>query len=213
MAQLIGPAGTVRAAIQMQANSVNIVNTFWCKLTSSGTITQADLDTWTTAFAAAYKARFQSTIQGNVAFAQARSTLFADGTPLNVLESTSAMTGVGSAASSSEQAIAMVISWLSNAYWRGGKPRTYLPVGSGLVTTPKQFSAGSIATALTAAGNFRTDVNALTAGTTITGTQLGFVSFYSQGDLRVPPLFFAIGGAKVHPRVCHQRRRDGKWVA
>jgi hypothetical protein len=192
--------------------SVNIVNVFWAKLTTSGTVTQGDLDTWTAAFGAAYKARFTAQFGTGYTFSQCKAVLFVDGTPLNVLESTASLTGSGSATSGTDLATAMTVSWNTSAYWRGGKPRTYLPVSGALSTTAKVWSTTAITAATTAVGNFRTDINALTGGTTITGTALGFVSFYSGGNLRSPPLFFSYQGFKIHPRYSHQRRRDGKWL-
>lgn len=213
MAQRIGPAGTVRASITGSHGGVNIVNVFWTRLTVSGVVTQADLDTWTTNFGAAFKTAFQASLPAGFTFGTVKAVYFVDGTALNVLESTQAQSGVGTGTASADRGLAGVISWLSPAYWRGGKPRTYLesPTGNIDAANPSHWTSTYITALGTAAGSFRTAVNALTGGTTITGTALGFVSFFSGGLLRSPSVFFSITGQKIHPRIGHQRRRDGRW--
>lgn len=213
MAQRIGPAHTVRVSVTGSHSGQNIANVFWCLLTVSGAVTQADLDTFTTNFAAAYKTAFQATLPNGYAFGSCKSVYFVDGTPLNVLESTVTMTGNGTAGASQDRGLAAVISWLSSAYWRGGKPRTYIEALTANLdpASPSHWTSTFITAFTTTATGFRTAVNGLTAGTTITGCALGFVSFFSGSVARAAPLFFAITGAKIHPRIGHQRRRDGRW--
>jgi hypothetical protein len=125
------------------------------------------------------------------------------------------MTGTGGSATApiADNAACVVISWLSAVYWRGGKPRTYLPGVIGTATTDGVGITTSFATGIkTAAQAFRTAVNALTQGA-ITGTALGFVSFRTGNADRVPPTFYAISDATVHHRLSTQRRRLGQWVA
>lgn len=213
MAQRIGPAGTVRLAVTGSHASQNIVNVFWTRLTVSGTVTQADLDTYTTNFGAAFKTAFQASLPSGYTFASVKAVYFVDGTALNVLESTQSMSGSGTGTASHDKGLAGVISWLSAAYWRGGKPRTYLEAQTGSIDSanPSHWTSTYTTALGTAAGAFRTAVNGLTGGTTITGSALGFVSFFSGNTLRSPSVFFAISGQKIHPRIGHQRRRDGRW--
>jgi hypothetical protein len=213
MAQRIGPAGSVRVSVTGSHGGQNIVNVFWTRLTISGVVTQADLDTYTTNFGAAYKTNFQPQLPSGFTFGTVKSVYFVDGSALNVLESTQAMTGVGTGTASADRGLAGVISWLSAAYWRGGKPRTYLEAGTGSIdpANPSSWTSTYITALGAAAAAFRTAVNGLTGGTTITGSALGFVSFFSNNALRSPAVFFAISGTKIHPRIGHQRRRDGRW--
>ena len=130
------------------------------------------------------------------------------------LVSSSSMTGTGSSGGTAvaNDGTCKVASWLSTVYWRGGKPRTYLPgVSTSETTGDHSLTAGEITALKTAAAGFRTAVNALTSGG-ITGTTLGFVSFRTGNADRVPPLFYAFTGATVHPRLGTQRRRLGHWV-
>lgn len=212
MATRRGPDGTVRVAIQGLHHNTSWANVFWCNLTGGVGAPQANLDTWTLAFGNAYKTRFAPNTPASVSYVTAKSTLFqAGGT---VLESTQAITGVGgnAAAELLDNGASVVLSWLSPVYWRGGKPRTYLPGFMQAYTTDGRIILPAYTgDYLTRANNFRTDVNALVAGA-ITATQLGFVSFRTGNAERVPPLFYAITGAAVHARIGTQRRRLGAWV-
>jgi hypothetical protein len=212
MATRRGPDNSVRIAIGGTMNGIAWANVFYCQLATSSAIIQADLDTWTTAFQAAYKTRFAPVQRAEVLYALAKAVCFTPG--ITQVTSSIAMTGAGTEAGTlvSDNGVSKVVSWLSPVYWRGGKPRTYLPgVAVTDVTTSTVLTGAAITAVKTAAGNFRTDINALTAGT-ITGTQLGFVSFSSGNVPRGTPLFFAFSGATVHPRLGSQRRRLGRWT-
>lgn len=212
MATRRGPDGTVRVAIQGTCNTVNWANIFWANLTTSATPAQADLDAWLTAFQAAYKTNFQAYSTTAVAYTQAQASYFY---PTNLLlPSIVPMTGTGSgtAGAGQVQSACAVISWQTGVYWRGGKPRNYLPdIDDGNYTGQRTLTGAAVTNLIASAGAFRTAVNALTSGA-ITGTQLGFVSFRSGNADRVPPVFFAFNGVKVHPRIGTQRRRLGKWA-
>jgi hypothetical protein len=201
----------VRIAISGQAGAQNWANVFHCQLTTSSSIIQSDLDAWTTAFAAAYKTNFTGVMANSVSFILAKAALYTPGG--GILISSSAMTGNATSAGTAvaDNSASKLVSWLSTVYWRGGKPRTYLP---GPVTTDvtnnTTLVAGAITNLKTSGNAFRTAVNALTSGT-ITGTSLGFVSFSSGNTPRVTPLFFPITGMTVHGRLATQRRRLGKW--
>src|SRR5258705_195954 len=126
MATRRGPDNSVRVAITGTMTGRTWANVFFCQLTTSSAITQADLDTWTTAFQAAYKTRLAGIQSGSVAYSNAKATLFSPGG--SVLHSLIAMTGTGSEAGTDPEntAMAKVVSWLTNVYWRGGKPPTDL---------------------------------------------------------------------------------------
>jgi hypothetical protein len=212
MASSRGPDNSVRIAISGTQNSINWANVFHAQLTTSSSIAQSDLDTWTTAVANAYKTRFAPQQTATVVYSLAKAVCFTPGG--GELVSSSAMTGAGTSGGTqvSDQSACFVVSWTTNVYWRGGKPRTYLPgPANALVTNSSTIAAGTITSLGTAATNFRSDVNALTSGT-ITGTSFGFVSFSTGNAPRTPPLFFAIVGAKIHPRLGTQRRRLGRWT-
>jgi hypothetical protein len=214
MATRRGPDNSVRVAISGKNIGNNWANIFHCQLTTSGSIAQADLDTWLNSFQAQYKTSFAARQNSNATYLLATATLYTPGG--GVLQSTFTMTGTGSKGGTAvlDSSMCKVVSWLTTVYWRGGKPRTYLP---GIETVDLAASSGStlanaeITALQTAAAGFRTAINALTA-TSITGTTLGFVSFTTGNVVRPTPLFFAFTGAKVHSRAGTQRRRMGKWA-
>jgi hypothetical protein len=206
-----GPDNSVRVSIAGTDNSIGFATIHWCQLTVSSTPSQADLDTWLTNFQSAYKTALAGQSGNSVTYAQAKATLFTAGG--GVLQSVVSMTGNGTGGTGADvQSSCIVLSWLSSVYWRGGKPRTYLPDPPATsVTSQRNLSAGAITAAVTAGNAFRTAINALTSGA-ITGTSLGFVSFRSHNADRVPPVFFSVSGCRVHPKLGTQRRRLGKWV-
>ncbi len=212
MASRRGPDNSVRVAISGTSSSVNWANVFHCQLATSGSIAQADLDTWTTAFQLAFKTRFAPYNATSVLYASARTVLYAPGG--GELSSLLNMTGTGSGGTVvQDQSASLVVSWLTSVYWRGGKPRSYL---AGAPATMIGASGTQITTATQtalqlAAQNFRNDINALTAAS-ITGTTFGFCSFQSGNVERPTSLFFPITGARVHLRLGTQRRRLGRWL-
>jgi len=212
MASRRGPDNSVRIAISGSQNSVNWANVFHAQLTTSSAITQTDLDTWTTSFQAQYKTSFSGHQVANATYILAKAVLYTPGG--GQLTSAVAMTGAGVEAGTAvaDDSVAKVVSWLSTVYWRGGKPRTYLPgCPTADVLNNVQLTAASVSALATSAGAFRTAINVLAPGT-ITGTKLGFVSFRTGNADRVPAVFYEYTGARVHPRLGTQRRRLGKWL-
>ena len=212
MASRRGPDNSVRVALSGlgQGNPWAVV--MHAQLATSSAIIQADLDFWLDAFADAFFARFTARVGSGVTLTQAQATLYTPGGGQLSSSEARADTFTGGTAVL-DTAASEVVSWLSTVYWRGGKPRTYLPVApSANITSGHSLSAGEITALQTAGTNFIADINALTHGT-ITGTVFGFISFRSLNAERIPPLFFPITGARAHSRLGTQRRRLGRWVA
>lgn len=108
---------------------------------------------------------------------------------------------------------AVVVTWKAAIFWRGGKPRTYLPfftenVTSSSVGGGSQLASVHTAALATAADTMIADFAALTIG----GAHpvLGFPSYYSKGAFRPVPIFYPFVSAVVHDRMDSQRRRSGK---
>jgi hypothetical protein len=142
----------------------------------------------------------------------AQATFFVPGGTIIQSVNTTAATGANAATAVQDTAASRVISWTTNVYWRGGKPRTYVPtVSVADVTGMNQLAATPRTDLTTAANNLRTDVATIVAGA-ITASVLGFVSFRSGNADRPTPLFFPFSGARVHARLGTQRRRLGHWV-
>lgn len=207
-----GPDNSVRVAITGTVRGQNFANILHAQLTTSSSIAQADLDAWTLSFFNAWKTAFQAQMSTDVAVSSAKTICYTPGGSELISVAGTGYAGTGVAVGA-PGAASKVVSWVTTVYWRGGKPRTYVPsISTGDLTAgTDQLAAGTVTAMKTAASGFRTAANALTSGT-ITSTVLGFVSFFSGNAPRVAPLFFPFTGSTVHPRVGIQRRRDGRWI-
>lgn len=106
----------------------------------------------------------------------------------------------------------IVLSWLTSAYWRGGKPRTYLPgLTTSFIDTNHSLADSFKSSVLTQAKAFRTAVNAITTAA-VDETRMGFLSYASNKVWRPTPLFIAFDDVTIHDRLGTQRRRLGAWL-
>lgn len=213
MAPRPGPVNSGRFAVQGTLEGVNWANIFWCSFPDLATLSQIEWDGYTDLFGAHYKTNFGPHLHTGVFYTSIRAVAFQGGG--FVVETDRPLTGQGSEASASIQnsATSKVISWNSGVYWRGGKPRTYLPGGSQAEAQDGNNWAASVISSLTTAANgFMSAINSQPVGTLPPG-KLGFVSYKSGGQFRPLPLFFQYTGAVVHPRIGSQRRRLGPWIA
>lgn len=211
MASRRGPDNTVRIAFSGLINARNSwANVMFARLTTSSAITQADLDTWTSSMFTEWGTAFAPYISSAVTLTLAKSVLFTPGGGELISAHAGSTAGAGAADAEYDGACA-VVSWLSSVYWRGGKPRTYIPVPTAtLRATGDSLTATGVTNFTTAGAAFRTFTNVNTSGT-ITGSSHGFVSFRSGNAERVTPVFYPSTGAIVHTRLGTQRRRLGKW--
>lgn len=212
MATRRGPDNTVRWSVGGLISGVAWRNIYWALLTPNPTITQSDFDGWLNVAATAHKTNFQGLMSVDVTYVSATATLFLPGN--GSMQSTFAMSGAGTGGAALPDTEAChVLSWKSSVYWRGGKPRSYLPgvATANINADHRTLTSTIIGTLTTNAGSLRTTVNADTKPT-ITGSVFGFVSFRSGNADRIPPVFFPITGAVVHPRLGSQRRHLGKWT-
>lgn len=213
MAKRRGPDGSVRVAVSGSINGETWANVFWAVLGGGNSATQAGLDAWTTSFYNAYVTNLAPIIPTGVTIVDAASTLFQNVT--QALHSVHAGTGTGGLGEAPilDNAACKVISWNSQVYWRGGKPRSYVPgVGSAETTDGKTLINTAVLNAQNAGTAMHTAINALSAPT-ITQTTHGFCSFMSGGVALEPGVFYPILGAAVHKRIGTQRSRLGPWVA
>src|SRR5215471_15175617 len=204
-----GPDGSVRVAVSGLISGENWSNIFWCNLTGGNSATQADLDSWTNAFYSAYATNICPLIVTSVSATNCVATLFQNTTQALHTVVSANHPGTNADALMLEISASQVISWTHSQYYKGGKPRTYVPgIGTTFTTDGKTLTAARV-TAIAAAGNsFHTAVNALSSGT-ITQTQHGFCRFMSGGNPFPVGQFFPINGAKAHPRIGSQRGRLG----
>jgi len=130
-----------------------------------------------------------------------------------VYRASGAASDVGGAALPSLTAGACwVASWQSGAYWRGGKPRTYIGgLTSASIDTNHSLLDSEKATMQSSAAALRTNINAITTAQ-VPDTVFVFTSYLTKGEWRPTPLNFEITGVIVHDRIGSQRRRLGPWL-
>lgn len=192
---------------------VNWANVFWVNLAGGITATQAGFDAYVSSFGELYYNTWSDELPQGLQISSASGVLFQSLTTVLHSVHTMTHTGLVSAPFVADNAACWVISWTSNAYWRGGKPRTYIPgVQQSYLQSSRSLSTASVGNLRTKANNFHAAINALSA-TGITNTQHGFVKFFTGGTLLTPGVFYPISAALVHPRIGTQRRRLGAWFA
>lgn len=209
--ELVPPQQTIKFVVSGAQGNANWANVFWVYV---GGINQqqADLDGLTSAFGEMYFTQL-----GNILFPETIVQLcqgtFFNG-PQQALHSLHAMTHAGTQTGSpiNEKSACKVFSWNSNVYWRGGKPRTYIPgISSTDTTDGMTLTSGAKTAYATKAQSLHVAINALNFGN-FTQCQHGFVSYHTGGTLRTPGVFFPITGGTAHGRIGSQRRRLGSWV-
>lgn len=209
--ELVPPQQTVKFVVSGAQGNANWANVFWIYV---GGINQqqADLDGLTSAFGEMYFAQLGTMLFPDTSVKLCQATFFNG--PQSALHSNHAMTHVGTSAGTpiNEKSACRVLSWNSNVYWRGGKPRTYVPgvatadTTDGMTLVPASKNQYAIN-----AQNLHVAINALNFGN-FTQSQHGFVSFHTGGTLRTPGVFFPITGGTAHGRIGSQRRRLGSWI-
>lgn len=109
--------------------------------------------------------------------------------------------------------VAVCLSWEISAYYRGGKPRTYLPgIPQGALANEAYIATDNAAAFQTAGADFISDINAVDSSP-FESIALGTFSFASGNEWRVTPLFRAYEGCSCHTRLDTQRRRLGKELS
>lgn len=207
------PDQVIRVSVAGTDLDTSWANVMHVYATYSSTPSQADLDGWLNDFSDAYLAAFLGHFYGNITVSESQATLFIDTGSVLHSELTLGDTGTSGHSPVVDSAGCKIISWNSGAYWRGGKPRTYLPglaiedIESG---TMNRLHSTEITALVADATAFIVAVNGIADGA-ITGGQFCFVSFSSGGVELDPGVVHGITGAKVHPRIGTQRRRLGKW--
>jgi len=188
------------------------VNVFHAFLAANSVSSDGQLGTWQSAFHTALTSSgllqpFSNTLH----VTEISSVLFIN--DVLVYRATGAISESGTQPVAAIDASASIcISWNSSAYWRGGKPRTYMGgVVPGMIDTNHSLLDSSKADIQARANSFLNDVNAITTAQ-IPETTMCFTSYQSKGEWRTPPLNFAITGAIIHDRLASQRRRLGPWL-
>lgn len=208
--------GITRVAFSGTFASAKWANVMHVNVPSSGSHTQAAADSLANSLHTFFGQAFAPVSNVNWVLEETNIVMFTG--PTTVLEAvgTGAVTGQDSGSVLSA-GTAIVISWKTSAYYRGGHPRTYLcGVTQDRLASATQWSAQTIQDYSGAAVGFRGAINGTTlpGGSTVT---LGYLQVYPpKGSTSVPkvyldpPIFHPFVSSSVHPRVDSQRRRLGR---
>jgi hypothetical protein len=167
------------------------------------------MNAFATAFRTTFNSHFIGTFTSDWKTTGVVATML-DGTGTTGLDPTS--TSGTNAPPTFPPQVALTLTWKASIFWRGGKPRTYIPgiPTSACANAGSSLLLGSFTSAVQAqAGLFNLGVNGITSFSPNTVT-LGFVSYFSRGAFRTPPVFFPFNNVVIHDRLDSQRRRSGK---
>jgi hypothetical protein len=203
------PQLTGRIAISGTFSGSEWANIFHVECTEVGTPTSADWATVVQDVLNAYQSHIMPLHSSASECLLARGVFVpVTGTEL-LAEKTSSTTGSESG-TALPASCAAVLSWQIGAYYRGGKPRTYVPALSNNATASvTQLTSAWVTTMETAGAAFLTAVNAITT-TTLTPVVLSTIAFARHNAWLETPLIFPIQSVLVRTRIDSQRRRLGK---
>lgn len=206
------PANSIRVACSGDLAGQPYANVFHCQVPANSFIDAGQLTTWLGFFEESFNtanllANFSTTL--HVTHMEA---IFFGGSGFHLRSDRTVVHNGGNAGQALSAAMCVCSSWLSSAYWRGGKPRTYwggVPL-SGVDTNHSLLDTYKNGLRST----FENWLNAVNSITTpqVPETHLGFVHFQSGDVWLSPPSFIRFTGVTVHDRLAVQRRRLGPWV-
>lgn len=204
------PAHTMRAAASGLIGEGRWANVFWIRNGASTVPSDADLNNAALQIHSSYESRFMTHAIPSVVL-EGVQLLYYGGGGLqlggqHIENSAGIVTGTYLPAST-----CCCVSWHVQQRYKGGHPRSYLPVGY----QEQLFSSNRWLTTFqdeirVAADQFHLDLNSISLGS-IADTHLGTVSFVLRNAWRNPPVFrdFTPASATVDQRVDTQRRRLG----
>lgn len=200
------PDDVVHLAFNGQQSSMTWAIILWLKVTASSR-TGADLATLLGAIGSAWSTDIAQLYVGSCSLQEIKGVWIIPGGGEIVQSDTTVRNGVATGTQIPNLATCAVINHRVDKYYRGGKPRSYLPGVPATNTTDfVHLTTTAISNYQTRFGNFMNAVNALTAGG-ITNVKLGTVSFVSKGDWRATPEFWQFNGNSVRSILGTQRRR------
>jgi hypothetical protein len=199
------PAGIVRLKISGTFETTSWMNGFW--LLTTGTPAPGDLSDLATDCYGAYQTTLLTQMDEDSIQRRSDVEYFTSG---GSIKASSLANHAGSVSGDNlPSSAAVVLSWVIESTYRGGKPRTYLGgQRHNDVDSNHTWSDAHVAACTTQAVAFLDAINSLAPGD-ITSVTLGTVHFFSGGLALDPPTFDPFLGAGAQKRICSQRRRLG----
>lgn len=197
---------TARVAISGTIWGHRWVNVFWLNVTHSAAVTVNDLKSIADGIDAAWAANVAVQLDNHAVMNQVDVAFFPTST--TEVRYTGSYNRVGGQASQLQDAAAcVVVVWIISAFYRGGKPRSYLPgVRADQLNNGSDFTSAFVSTTATGMNNYRNAVNALTS-TNITAVTMGTLSFIHANAYRAAAVFYEYTSVKIRSKLGTQRRR------
>jgi len=178
----------------------------WLQVTASSR-TGADLATLLGSFGSALSSNIMPTLVSTCSVTEIKGVWITPGGGEITGSDTTLRNGTVAPPALPNLATCAVLNWRIDQYYRGGKPRTYLPgVPEANTTDFVHLTTTALSNYQTKAAAFRTAVNAITAGA-ITAVKIGTISFQQHKQWRDTPVFFPYNGVSVRSVMGIQRRR------
>jgi hypothetical protein len=182
------PAGTVRVAVNGHHDTSQWTNVFWLLVTNYDLADGLDVADLATQIFDAFGARLIPWTSNSNHLTSVQCVLYQTGGEL--MGTAGGDTTGGASGSYQVGAVSIILSWGTTAFWRGGKPRTYLSgIPDSAIATATTFTSGYVSAVNTAAALYLSDVDTITT-TNIDTVTLGFLSRVSGGAPRTPGIFF-----------------------
>jgi hypothetical protein len=199
--------GVLRLVVNQQLAGVKVINVLHAKQAGGGPWSQADADSYVTAFRQAWFINIAALQQGAMELHEVTGTDLTS--PVGVVATAPGNTMGGAAGVVLPAHAAMTISWPVSTHYRGGHPRTYIGgLPSSAQATANSWSASAATAMQTNAGNFRTTMNAAV-------NSAGAVALVAVHRVRARarltvPTTEPLGPPRVDSGIDSQRRRLGK---
>lgn len=200
------PDDTVRLSLSGTVESMPFAMVQWLSVTAASR-SAADLSAVLTTISGAYNTNIVPVVPNLVVLTQIQGVWKTPGSGEIVATNSTTRTGSLAGTMIGNVATCSVASWHIDQYYRGGKPRSYLP---GVCTSQSGDGVhltGAAITALASAWEaYRVAVNAASSGG-ISAVALGTVSFQRANEWRSPPVFYPFNSVSIRSTLGIQRRR------
>lgn len=202
------PAGVARVALSGTILGHPWINTFWLQITHTGAVTVTDLQDIADFISASWNTDFGAAVSADAILTQVSVAFYPTvGTELVYVGSYSHVGGAPAAVQ--DAGASWVIDFVISSFYRGGKPRWYLPgVPAASISNGSNISTSGFNVLVGGINIFRNHLNAHTTAN-VTAMTMGVVRFASGNAWLTPPVFWPYTSVKVGKKykLGSQRRR------
>lgn len=206
------PQNAIRVALEGVYSTTKWANILWLNTAVSENPTSAQLLTVLEAIATSWGTNLAPLLTSAVTLQEVKGVWFGAADSEVVANDNADIDGTAEGSGCNAQ-VSVCLSWVISAYYRGGKPRTYLPgIPQGALASVAYIATDNATAFQEAGAAMLADINALDSSP-FTSIALGTFSFATGKEWRETPLFRAYEGCACHTRLDTQRRRLGKELS